>query len=87
MINKYKSRLRNDLKEVCKVGQDSGWFDSNVRWQVGFESKIKLWDDVWVGNNQLNIRFPRIYRNSHFTEKPLNMFGRWPSRGCVWELK
>jgi hypothetical protein len=31
------------------------------RWKIGNECKIRLWEDVWIGNSSLAIQFWEIY--------------------------
>ena len=40
--NKYKFRWWNDLSKASLSDQGSRWFDSNVVWQVGDDSKFKF---------------------------------------------
>jgi len=65
-----------DLKKVCEDGQGIICFDSNMKWAVGSGDKVKLWEDVWVDNCQLKVRFSRAFNNSLSIDSPLCCFGK-----------
>jgi len=42
-------------------GEEGKWFDENLEWKVGLESRIMFWEDTWVGSSPLYSRFPRVF--------------------------
>ena len=49
--------------------------------------KIKLWEDIWVDNCQLKVRFPRLFNNSLSIDNSLCCFGKWHINIWSWEFK
>lgn len=68
-MKKYYFRWWSDLCKVCRSEKGNNWFDSNVSWQVGSGSII-TWEDVWLDNNQLKVRFPKIFNKFMLKDKP-----------------
>ena len=38
-----------------------GWFDENVRREVGNGRNTLLWYDTWIGDTLLRFQFPRLF--------------------------
>ena len=41
-----------------------GWrgsFEDNCTWEVGNGRVIRLWEDKWMGNTNLKVKFPRLF--------------------------
>jgi len=41
-----------------------GWkdnFEDNYIWEVGNGREIRLWEDKWVGNTTLKVKFLRLF--------------------------
>jgi len=55
-------------------------------WKVGSGVKIKFWEDEWIANGQLKVRYERIYNNSELKEKPIDSFGSWNADGWEWKF-
>lgn len=44
-------------------GDQDGWFDSMIQWEVGSGENITLWEDKWCGKECFQFRFARLYLN------------------------
>jgi len=51
----------NDLGSICDVNRLTNWFDIKIRWKCGNGSKIRFWEDWWVGDRSLTDKFSRLY--------------------------
>jgi len=50
-----------DLKEVWAFKGWRGSFEDNCTWEVGNGRVIRLWEDKWMGNTNLKVKFPRLF--------------------------
>ncbi|MCI03681.1 RNA-directed DNA polymerase (Reverse transcriptase), partial [Trifolium medium] len=46
---------------ICNLDKDTNWFSEAVEKRVGDGILTYFWNDVWMGNQALRHRFPRIY--------------------------
>ena len=53
-----------DLAKVYGEGGGKGWFQEEIRWELGCGDKVNFWEDVWVGNSDLKSLFLRLYSMS-----------------------
>ena len=60
-LDKRHSRWWRDLCKICDVDNQNNWFDQRVSWQLGDGRKIRFWDDKWVGDQALKLKYPRLY--------------------------
>jgi len=79
---KFQSWWWKDMQKVCKEGEGSGWFQQQLGWKLGRGDKIRFWEDVWVGNNNLKTLFPILFSISLNQEQRVEEVGEW--RESVW---
>ncbi|GAU32684.1 hypothetical protein TSUD_145580 [Trifolium subterraneum] len=48
-------------KDLCRLDKDSGWFSQVAVKRVGMDNTIVFWKDIWVGDQTLEQRFPRLF--------------------------
>jgi len=53
-------------RSICRIREGLGegvgrWFDNNVRRVVGDGNVTLFWQDIWVGEVPLKLKFPRLY--------------------------
>jgi len=41
-----------------------GWFNDKITWKLGNGNKILLWENKWLGNQSLKVRYTRLFTNS-----------------------
>ena len=44
------------------------WFDSRVKWVLGDDKHVRLWEDIWVCDQSLKEKFPRLYSSSMYKD-------------------
>jgi len=59
--NKNVSLWWRELKAIWSMKEWGEKFDDRFRWKVGHGKEIKFWEDRWVGNLVLKIKFPRLF--------------------------
>jgi len=64
MIGRKSSNWWKDLGKLCEVSGVSNWFDQSIRWKLGNGSRIKFWEDSWMGDRMLKDKFRRLYEVS-----------------------
>jgi hypothetical protein len=47
--------------DLCKLDKEVGWFSSLAVKKLESGNTTRFWKDVWVGNQPLQQRFPRLY--------------------------
>ena len=85
-VIKSKFSLRPNLwdtKVECKGTFRSPWkaisslyteFHQLVLFKVGNGSRVRFWEDVWVGENSLEAMFPSLFRLSSLKSQPILEF-------------
>ncbi|MCI50309.1 putative non-LTR retroelement reverse transcriptase, partial [Trifolium medium] len=48
-------------KDLCRLERGVNWFSQVVMKRMGGGNTIKFWKDIWVGDQTLEQRFPRLY--------------------------
>ena len=83
---KVQSWWWRDIQKVCKEGEGSGWFQQQLGWKIGRGDKVRFWEDVWVGNNNLKTLFPRIFSLSLNQEQRVEEVGEWLESVWRWNI-
>ncbi|MCH91937.1 LINE-1 reverse transcriptase like, partial [Trifolium medium] len=74
-------------RDVCNLDKEVGWFNQVVCKKVGRENSVNFWKDVWVGNQSLELRFPRLFGMSVQQHKRVENMGMWENGVWRWELR
>lgn len=53
------------------VGKVEKEVDENISWKKGSGSRIRFWEDKWIGNTPLMYRYPRLYSNAKLKQATL----------------
>jgi len=63
MINKNSSLWRRDLKSFVSLPSRSGagWFDENLRKEVGDGKCTTFWSDPWANGDILRLQFNTLF--------------------------
>jgi len=83
---KLQSWWWRDLSKVCKEGGGKGRFQEELSWELGGGDKVKLWEEVWVGSNDLKSMFPRLYSLSLNHGQTVGEVGVWINSEWRWSL-
>jgi len=84
---KLQSWWWRDLLKVCREGEGEGWFHKEIGWKLGCGDKIRLWEDVWIGNCNLKTLFPKLYSLSLNQGHKVGEVGVWEESGWCWRLR
>ena len=66
-----------DMKGIWKMEDWGRSFKNCFEWAVRNGEKISLWDDVWVGTEDLRSIFPILFSLSISKDAKLAPFGEW----------
>lgn len=58
-------------------GEKGRWFWENVSRELGDGRETNFWTDVWIGENSLISKFPRLYHLSLNRSAWVSEMGRW----------
>ena len=61
-------------------------FENCCEWRVGDGKDILFWKDVWVGNEDLKSKFPRLFSLCGNKECSLQSCGEWVNDRWEWRL-
>ncbi|KAK2428745.1 hypothetical protein QL285_027243 [Trifolium repens] len=73
-------------EDLCKMDKDGGWFANMAVKKLGRGNKIKFWKEVWVGEQSLQQRFPRLLGVSLQQESLIHETGERRNGEWRWEL-
>jgi hypothetical protein len=73
--------------DICNLDKDSNWFVSALVKKVGSGNNTKFWSDIWVGEQPLRDRFPRLFGISNQKEDTIASMGGWNDFQWVWNLE
>jgi hypothetical protein len=63
-----------------------GDFSRFVRFEVGDESKIELWQDIWCGDQSLKASFLVLFNIDHFKEASVADYMLFPNDTFKWNI-
>jgi hypothetical protein len=71
---------------LCKMDKDGAWFANMAVKKLGRGNKIKFWKEVWVGEQSLQQRFPRLFGVSLQQESLIHEMRERRNEEWRWEL-
>ena len=74
------------MKGIWKMEEWGRSFENCFEWAIRNEEKISLWDDVWMGNENLRSKFPRLFSLSISKDANLAPFEEWLNGSWKWVL-
>jgi hypothetical protein len=80
------SRCSSWWKDLCRVDRGVGWFNQVVAKKLGSGNTTRFWEDVWVGDQSLEHRFPRLFSISTQHDVLIRNLGSWVNGVWRWEL-
>ena len=84
--SKYQSWWWKDLTKICGEGVAHGWFQKVIGWKVGNRAVVRLWEDVWLGNECLRSTYPKLFSLSLDQGKKVGEVGEWEENRWRWNL-
>jgi hypothetical protein len=69
-------------RDICSLDKNNNWFAEAVEKRVGNGNLTSFWCDVWLGNQSLQDRFPRMFSISNQQASVISSMGEWV--GGVW---
>jgi len=77
----------HDLCKVCGVGAQSNWFDKSIKWSLSDGSKVRFWEDMWVEDDSLRDKFPKLYTISQCKDCVVSDLGEWANDEYKWNFQ
>jgi hypothetical protein len=74
-------------KDLCRLDSGGGWFNHVVMKKLGCGNATSFWKDIWVGEQSLEDRFPRLFSISVQKDDVIRHMGSWVNGGWRWELR
>jgi len=84
--NAKDSNWWRDLKGVWGMVEWGRTFENCYEWRVGNRKDILFWKDVWVGNEDLKNKFPRMYSLCGNKKGNLESCEEWVNGSWKWKL-
>jgi len=51
----------DDLKKVWLSEEWGNCFEEEISWKLGDDKDIRFWEDKWLDNEVLRVKFPRLF--------------------------
>jgi hypothetical protein len=74
-------------RDICRVDSGTSWFSQAANKKVGNGNSMKFWEDVWLGDQSLENRFPRLFGISLLKDSLVCEAGRWENGTWNWALE
>jgi hypothetical protein len=85
-VEDFQTRASVWCCDVCRLDRGIGWFSHLAVKKMGNGNKIKFWKDVWIGDQSLEVRFPRLFGIFVQQDETVGNIGRWEHGGWRWGL-
>jgi hypothetical protein len=72
--------------DICSLDKDSNWFADAVAKLVGKGNHTLFWKEVWIDNQPLYVRFPRIFGISNQKTNTIFSMGSWVDGEWRWNF-
>lgn len=82
-------KVSNWWKELCRLywGHEGNGMRKEFLKKLGRGEDTLFWHDLWIGEEILSLKFPRLYRISGQKNHKISEMGRWCQNSWVWELE
>ncbi|XP_045791386.1 uncharacterized protein LOC123886091 [Trifolium pratense] len=74
-------------KDLCLLDSESKWFIPAVEKRVEMGDSTNFWNDVWVGNQTLHQKFPRLFGISTQQNEVIQNLGSVADGQWRWDLQ
>ncbi|GKV34650.1 hypothetical protein SLEP1_g43008 [Rubroshorea leprosula] len=78
-------------RDVCRLDYSCsnrvGWLLDGFKLKLGEGISVKFWEDVWIGDETLANKFPRLFLNSLGRTKSISQMGFWSNGSWNWSLE
>ncbi|GKV50269.1 hypothetical protein SLEP1_g56981 [Rubroshorea leprosula] len=78
-------------RDVCRLDYSCtsrvGWLLDGFKLKLGEGNSVKFWEDVWIGDESLANKFPRLFLNSLGKSKSISQMGFWSNGSWNWSLE
>jgi hypothetical protein len=71
-------------RDVCNLDKDTNWFADAVEKRTGDGNSTSFWSEIWIGNQTLQMSFPRIFSVSNNKEGTVASMGVWEEGSWRW---
>jgi hypothetical protein len=85
-VNNFGAEASVWWRDICRLDSGSGWFAHAVSKKVGNGNRTKFWKDLWVGDQTLEVRFPRLFGISVQKDFFVCDVGGWEFGEWRWNL-
>lgn len=69
------------------VGWQGGGMRSNFQCKIGNGLSIKFWEDCWLGEESLKVKFRRLFRASAQKNSVIGEIGEWVGGEWKWKFE
>ncbi|GAU10885.1 hypothetical protein TSUD_425050, partial [Trifolium subterraneum] len=76
----------NWWRDICNLEGESSWFSSAVGKKVGRGDSTSFWNEIWIGDQSLRQRFPRLFGISLQKQEVIQNLGSLTEGRWQWEL-
>jgi hypothetical protein len=74
-------------RDLCLIDKNSGWFSNAIGKKVGNGNSTSFWNDQWIGDQTLRLRFPRLFGISVQRDEVICNMGQMELGHWNWHLQ
>ncbi|MCH81167.1 LINE-1 reverse transcriptase like, partial [Trifolium medium] len=74
-------------RDLCQLEKGGEWFSQVAVKKMGGGNSIKFWKDVWVRDQTLELRFPRLFGVSVQQDNVVREVGRWVDARVITDVE
>jgi mannosylglycoprotein endo-beta-mannosidase len=74
-------------RDICRLDGSIGWFKQSASKILGNGQSIYFWKDVWLEDQRLNVKFPRLFGISIQKDSLISDIGSWVDGVWRWDLR
>ncbi|KAK2401932.1 hypothetical protein QL285_051491 [Trifolium repens] len=86
IVTKCRGLERGNKSKIW-INKDSDWFIRTAMKKVGNGRSTKFWTNIWVGDQPLCVKFPRLFSISMQQDEVVGNTGSWGENQWRWNLQ
>lgn len=82
-VHSWSSWWRGVIENSSR--EEGRWFWQRLEKRIGDRGNTSFWGDLWVGDQHLKLRFPRLFHLCRNQGGSVRDMGRWLDGKWVWD--
>jgi hypothetical protein len=74
-------------RDICRLDGNIGWFKNSASKTLGNGQSTYFWKEVWLEDQRLDLKFPRLFGISTQKDSLISDMGSWVDGVWRWDLR